>query len=235
MARKRLLVIEDDASIRESLFDALSFAGYSVVQAGRGDTGLTKALRAPCDLILLDLILPGADGLEVLRQLREARLSLPVIILTARADESDRVRGLKQGADDYVIKPFGVNELLARVEAVLRRSPERPQDVHRIDIPGGVVDFDRREVRFEDGEQHELAEREAELLRYLAIHSGRAVSRDELLSRVWGVDPGAVETRTVDVHVARLREKLRDPPGSAGVIRTVRGKGYSLDAGPSSK
>jgi two-component system alkaline phosphatase synthesis response regulator PhoP len=228
MRRRRILVIEDDPSIREGLVDALSFSGYRTVQAERGDTGLDKALRAPCDLVLLDLVLPGADGLEVLRQLREARPTLPVIILTARGEESDRVRGLKDGADDYVVKPFGVSELLARVEAVLRRSAERPQDVRRVDVPGGVVDLDRREVRFDDGESHELSEREAELLRYLAAHCERAVSRDELLLRVWGLDPRVVETRTVDVHVARLREKLRDASSTSRVIRTVRGKGYSL-------
>ena len=227
MRRKRVLVIEDDRSIREGIADALAFSGYTALQAERGDTGIEKALHGGCDLVLLDLVLPGADGLEVLRQVRAARPTLPVIILTARGAESERVGGLRSGADDYVVKPFSVRELLARVDAVLRRSPERPSDVREIRIPNGVVDLQRREVRFEDGACCEIAEREAELLRYLAANAGRAVARDELLSRVWGINPRTVETRTIDVHVARLREKLRDP--DSRTLVTVRGKGYRLD------
>ena len=131
MPRRRILVVEDDAAIRQGLVDALSYAGYATVQAARGDVGLEKALRVPFDLVLLDLMLPGLDGLEVLRSLRGARPTLPVIVLTARGELGDRVRGLKDGADDYVTKPFAIGELLARVEAVLRRSPERPSDVRR--------------------------------------------------------------------------------------------------------
>jgi DNA-binding response OmpR family regulator len=226
MQRARVLVVEDDRSIREGIADALSFAGHAAVQAERGDVGLDKALHGGCDLVLLDLVLPGADGLTVLREIRRARPTLPVIILTARGDESERVRGLKDGADDYVVKPFGIRELLARVEAVLRRSPERPSDVERIAIPGGLVDLQKREVCFEDGERVELAEREAELLRYLVVNPERSISRDELLSRVWGLNPKALETRTIDMHVARLREKLRDQSAPPALLVTVRGKGY---------
>jgi two-component system, OmpR family, alkaline phosphatase synthesis response regulator PhoP len=226
--RKRVLVVEDDRAIREGIADALAFHGYAAVQAERGDTGLQKALHGGPDLVILDLVLPGADGLSVLGEVRRARPTLPVIILTARGDESERVRGLACGADDYVVKPFGIRELLARVDAVLRRSPERPSDVHRIEIPGGEVDLDRRQVRFTGGSTEELSEREAEVLRYLAANAGRIVSRDELLSRVWGVNPRAIETRTVDVHVAKLREKLRDgsPPR---LLTTVRGTGYRMN------
>jgi DNA-binding response OmpR family regulator len=231
MEKKRVLVVEDDRPIREGIADALAFHGYAAVQAGRGDVGLDKALHGGCDLVILDLVLPGADGLQVLRAVREARSNLPVIILTARGAERERVKGLAQGADDYVVKPFSIQELLARVDAVLRRSPERPSDVQRIVLPLGHVDLERREVRFDDGRHGELSELEAALLRYLARNPGRAVSRDELLSRVWGINPRALETRTVDVHVARLREKLRDAAQS--VLVTVRGKGYRLDA-PSS-
>ena len=226
MARKRVLVIEDDRSIREGLADALAFHGYTALQAERGDTGLDKVLHGGCDLVILDLVLPGADGLAVLREVRRAHPTLPVIILTARGDEADRVRGLREGADDYVAKPFSIRELLARVEAVARRSPERPSDVRRLEIPGGVADLERCEVRFEDGERCDLSQREAELLRYLAANPARIVSREELLSRVWGVSPRAVETRTIDVHVARLREKLRDRAGAPTLLVTVRGKGY---------
>jgi DNA-binding response OmpR family regulator len=230
MARQRVLVIEDDRSIREGLVDALQFHGYSALQAERGDTGLEKVLHGGCDLVILDLVLPGADGLSVLREIRRARPTLPVIILTARGDEPDRVRGLREGADDYVAKPFSIRELLARVEAVARRSPERPQDLKRVQIPGGLADVERREVRFEDGERCDLSQREAELLRYLAANAGRIVSRKELLSRVWGVGARNVETRTIDVHVARLREKLRDRADPPQLLVTMRGRGYRWDA-----
>ena len=226
MARGTALVIEDDDAIRRGIVDALAFEGYRTLEAGDGDSGLARALTANCDVILLDLVLPGRDGLEILREVRSARPTLPVIILTARGAEADRVAGLKLGADDYVVKPFSVRELLARVEAVLRRSPERPSDVAEVPVPGGVADLARCEVRFEDGGRADLSEREAALLRYLATNPGRAVSRDEILSRVWQLDPRGVHTRTIDMHVARLREKLRDDPAEPAVIRTVRGKGY---------
>lgn len=230
MPRARVLVVEDDRAIREGLADALAFHGYAAVQAERGDTGLEKALHGGCDLVILDLVLPGGEGLAVLRELRRARPTLPVIILTARGEEADRVRGLREGADDYVAKPFSIRELIARVDAVLRRSPERPGDVRSLTLPDGRVDLQRQEVIFADGSRCDLSQREAELLRYLAANPGRVVSREELLSRVWGVSPRSVETRTVDVHVARLRAKLRDREAPEAVLVTVRGKGYRLDA-----
>jgi DNA-binding response OmpR family regulator len=229
MHRPRVLVVEDDRSIREGLADALAFQGYTALQAERGDTGLEKALHGRCDLVVLDLVLPGTDGLGVLREIRRAHPTLPVIILTARGDETDRVRGLREGADDYVVKPFSIRELLARVDAVLRRSPERPTDIRALTIPGGRVDLEARQVVFPDGDSCDLSVREAELLRYLAANPGRVVSREELLSRVWGINPRAVETRTIDVHVARLREKLRDRADPPALLVTVRGKGYRLD------
>jgi DNA-binding response OmpR family regulator len=188
------------------------------------------ALGLSCHLILLDLVLPKRDGLSILREVRMSKPTLPVIILTARGEENDRVQGLKLGADDYVVKPFSVKELLARVQAVLRRSPERPLDVTLVNFPGGAADLQRRELRFDGGERCELSDREMELLRYLAINSGRAVSRDEILARVWGMDPSGVTTRTIDMHVARLREKLRDDATEPKVLLTVRGKGYMFAA-----
>jgi len=226
MAKQRILVIEDDAAIRRGIVDALGFEGYRTLEADDGDLGLDMALSVTCDLILLDLVLPGPDGLAILREVRSARPTLPVIILTARGDEADRVTGLRLGADDYVVKPFSVKELLARVEAVLRRSPERPSDVDRVTVPGGTVDLARCEVCFDDGTRCDLSEREQELLRYLAANAGRAVSREELLRRVWRIDPTGLYTRTVDMHIARLREKLRDEPAEPRIILTVRGKGY---------
>ncbi|MBW3596047.1 MAG: response regulator transcription factor [Planctomycetes bacterium] len=222
----RILAIEDDAAIRRGIVDALRYAGYEVSQAGDGNDGMELAVRGEYELLLLDLVLPGTEGLDILREVRRVRPTQPVIILTAKGDENDRVNGLRLGADDYVVKPFSVRELLARVEAVLRRSPERPGDLAQAPIPGGCADFARREVRFDDGGRCELSEREAELLRYLVINAGRAISREELLSNVWRISPRGLSTRTIDMHVARLREKLRDDPTESRVLVTVRGKGY---------
>jgi DNA-binding response OmpR family regulator len=225
---KRILVIEDDAAIRRGLIDALSFAGYAAQEASEGAAGLAAALDSDCDLLLLDLVLPGTDGLTVLRELRAMRRPVPVIILTARGSEDDRVRGLALGADDYVVKPFSIKELLARIEAVLRRAPERPPAVRRLAFDGGLADLERHEIAFDDGERCELSDRERELLQYLACHAGRAVSRDELLARVWGLNPAGITTRTIDMHIARLREKLRDDKGNPRIVLTVRGQGYML-------
>jgi DNA-binding response OmpR family regulator len=175
-------------------------------------------------------VLPGGDGLEILREVRRTRPRLPVIILTALGGEEDRVEGLRLGADDYVVKPFSVRELLARLEAVLRRSAERPLDVRCVQVPGGQADLACGHVEFEDGSRQPLTEREGELLRYLAMKAGRPINRRELLSAVWRVNPVGIETRTVDVHVARLREKLRDDPSSPRVIHTVRGRGYMFQS-----
>jgi len=226
MAHKRILVIEDDPAIRQGIVDALDVSGYQTLEAERGDAGCTLALQCDFDLLLLDLILPRMDGMEILRQVRQAHPTLPVIILTARGDEADRLEGFRRGADDYVVKPFSVKELLARVEAVLRRSPERPLEIAEIRLPGGIVDLPRCEIRFDDGARCELSEREHDLLRYLAANPDRVISRDEIMSRVWHVDPHGIETRTIDMHVARLREKLRDDATDPRTIVTVRGKGY---------
>lgn len=226
MTKNQILVVEDDAAIRRGVVDALSFHGYRTLEAATGDIGLDKAVSVTYDLLLLDIVLPGKSGLEILKEVRATRPTQPVIILTSRAEEDDRVEGLRLGADDYVVKPFSIKELLARVEAVLRRSPERPTDVAEVAVPQGVADFARCEMRFHDGERVELSEREIELLRYLAANRGRAISRDEILQRVWRIDPRGVQSRTIDMHVARLREKLRDDPDEPQVIMTVRGKGY---------
>ena len=224
----RVLTVEDDAAIRRGIVDALSFAGYDVIQAAEGNEGCRAATSREIDLLLLDMVLPGKSGLEILREVRNVRPTLPVIILSARGEERDRVAGLKLGADDYVVKPFSVDELLARVEAVLRRSPARPTDVSELQFAGGCIDFARCEVRFEDGKREELSDRERALLRYFACHAGRAIGRDELLANVWQIDARGVTTRTIDMHVARLREKLRDTEDEPRVLLTVRGKGYML-------
>jgi len=231
MPQPRILTIEDDQAIRRGIVDALRFAGYQPLEAAEGRRGLEMALRCDFDLLLLDLVLPGPEGFAILAEVRRLRPTLPVIILTARGAEADRVRGLRDGADDYVVKPFSVSELLARVEAVLRRSPQRPLDVSDIALPTGRVDLARREVSLTDGRRSELSEREAELLRYLAGNADRAISRDELLANVWRVSPHGLPTRTVDMQIARLREKLGDDSQDPRVILTVRGKGYMLKKG----
>lgn len=223
-----LLVIEDDSAIRRGVCDALRFSGYEVLEAAEGLSGMEQAQKASFDLMLLDLVLPNHNGFEILRALREHRPGTPVIILSARGEEADRVKGLKLGADDYVVKPFSVRELLARVEAVLRRSPERPKQVRCVAFPDGEADVERRELRFADGTRAELSERECDLIEYLAAHRGRAISREELLRRVWRIEPRHTETRTIDMHIANLRAKLRDDGANPKFLLTVRGKGYML-------
>jgi DNA-binding response OmpR family regulator len=226
MQNRTILVVEDDAAIRQGIVDAIAFAGYTPLEAPDGHQGMARAMDAECDLILLDLVLPGPDGLEILKAVRKERPTLPVIILTARGEERDRVKGLRLGADDYVVKPFSVKELLARIEAVLRRSPERPDEVAKVKFRGGVADLARREVRLAGGKREELTDREVTLLRYLAANPGRAISRVEILTRIWRLDPRGIDTRTIDMHIARLREKLRDDPDEPAIILTVRGVGY---------
>jgi DNA-binding response OmpR family regulator len=232
MNTRQVLTIEDDSAIRRGIVDALRFAGFCVLESGDGAEGLEMAIRCDYDLLLLDLVLPVRSGLEILQELRRVRPSVPIIILSARGEEQDRVSGLRLGADDYVVKPFSVKELLARVEAVLRRSPERPGDVASVEFAGGRADFQRREVRFDDGQRSELSERESELLRYLFLHSGRAISREELLANVWRISPRGAETRTIDMHIVRLREKLRDTADEPRLLLTVRGKGYMFAEPP---
>jgi DNA-binding response OmpR family regulator len=228
MSPIRILTIEDDGAIRRGIVDALAFAGYQPLEAADGRVGMRMATSQTYDLLLLDLVLPGPGGLDILRETRRIRPTQPVIILSARGEETDRVAGLQLGADDYVVKPFSVRELLARVEAVLRRSPERPRDVQQIRFGAGIADLERREVRCDDGSRTELSEKEADLLRYLAINPGRAVTRVELLRHVWQLDPRGLATRTVDMHIVRLREKLQDDSSQPRLLLTVRGKGYML-------
>jgi DNA-binding response OmpR family regulator len=232
MPTARIVVVEDDSAIRRGVVDVLRATGYEVAEASDGARGLEEAVRVGVDLVLLDLLLPRRDGLEVLADLRKIRPTLPVIILTARGTEEDRVRGLKMGADDYVVKPFSARELLARVEAVLRRSVDRPVEVRRARLGRAIIDFQRREICWPNQDRIELSETETALLSFLVANKKRAVSREELLTRLWGIGPQGIETRTIDMHIARLRTKLREPSGrrTSEAIVTVRAQGYM--AGP---
>lgn len=230
MSLATVLVVEDDAAVRRGIVDALAFSGYDVMEAADGTAGLDLATTRSVDLVLLDIVMPGLNGLEVLSGIRRSLPSLPVILLTARGLEEDRVRGLQAGADDYIVKPFGPREMIARVEAVLRRSAERPARVSRIHVSGRVIDLARREITLGDSRRRALPDLEARLLEYLASNPGRAVSREELLTRVWKLDARGLQTRTVDMAVARLRELLDDDPTAPTVIVTVRSKGYMLAA-----
>lgn len=228
MPARSVLVVEDDAAIRRGLVDTLAAGGYRALEAADGEAGLKLALEAEPAAILIDVMLPGMDGFELLEKLRRSRPALPVLMVTARGAEEDRVHGLKAGADDYIVKPFSALELLARVEAVLRRSAERAVTNGTLEAGETRIDLESREVRLPDGETREISLKEAELLQYLASRRGHAISRDELLQHVWGLDPKGVMTRTIDMHVARLRKTLGDDPNDARIIRTVRGKGYML-------
>lgn len=223
MHRYRILVVEDDQAIRNGLTDALTVSGYDVLPAKDGREALEMIHAEEYDLALLDVVLPGANGFELLRRIREDRATIPVLMLTAKGAEADKVKGLKLGADDYVVKPFSLLEVLARIEAVLRRSPERPSAVNRVMLPEGYLDFTGRALVFGAG-QVVLTTKEFDLARHLATNAGRIITREEILTRVWKMDPRLVETRSIDTTIARLREKMGKR--NAGVIRTLRGQGY---------
>ncbi len=229
----RILVIEDNADLAFGLRNNLEIEGHEVEVSGDGSAGLERARRTRPDLVILDLMLPKLDGFRVLKALRHEELAMPVLILTARGEEADKVRGLRLGADDYVTKPFGVLEILARVEALLRRQrpPAGPP------LPGGPslerfgeveVDPATRTVS-RSGRPVELAPKEYELLLALIGRRGAVASRLELMREVWGYSDAAV-TRTIDTHVAELRRKLEEDPAAPRHILTVRKVGYRLKA-----
>ncbi len=228
MSETTILVIEDDPAIRRGLVDVLEYAGYKTLEAADGHTGMDLALKANYRLLLLDLVMPGPSGFDILEAIKRKRPGQAVIILSARGEENDRVRGLVTGADDYVVKPFSMKELLARVDAVLRRTCERGAPADQRPIPGGSVDFKESRLAFTDGRREELSEREGELLKYLLDSQGRIVSREEILRHLWGLDPDRTETRTIDMHIMHLRAKLGDKDQS--LLATVRGKGYRWTA-----
>jgi len=227
MSQRRLLLVEDEPGLVLTLTDRFRREGYAIEHAGDGRTGLDRATKEAFDLVLLDVMLPHMDGFEVCRQLRHRGIQVPVIMLTARGHVADKVSGLKLGADDYVTKPFEMVELLARVEARLRRPTGAHSAALEVFSFGDVVvDFRGADVT-RAGQKVEISAREFRLLHYLVEHRGAIVSREELLKEVWGYDSTPL-TRTVDVHVAWLRQKLEPNPRHPAYILTVHGLGYKF-------
>lgn len=220
-----ILVAEDDASIRTALADMLEAHGYAVLKAADGAEALELLLTQEVDLALLDVNMPRINGFRLLQIMAKECPGIPSIILTAHGEETDRVRGLESGADDYVVKPFSTAELLARIAAVLRRSPGRRVAAGAaLSFPGGRLNPETRCADMDDGSAISLREKEYELFHYLLAHPGRIIPQGELLLRVWGSSNSAGQTRTVAVTLARLREKIG--PTAAQYIENVRGRGY---------
>jgi DNA-binding response OmpR family regulator len=229
MSAMRILIVEDERSLREALVDLLSGRGFEVEAVADGLSGVDRGTSGEVDLVLLDLALPRLDGVEACRRMRMARPALPILILTARGSESDRVRGLQAGADDYLTKPFGSRELLARIDALRRRAAISPSDVERVEIDGCTFDLGRC-VAQRNADTIPLTAREVGILRWLHRHRARAVSRNELLQTIWGAPANAVddiETRTVDMTIANLRQKIEREPAEPRIIVTVKGIGYA--------
>ncbi len=231
---KQILIIEDNRNLAVGLRNNLEIEGYEVEIAADGTTGLARARERSDDLIILDLMLPGLDGYRVLRALREEGRETPVLILSARGEETDKVLGFRLGADDYVAKPFGLLELLARVDALLRRAPNGGRrSTAKLSEPvqfGDIALYPATHRVTKRGATVALRPKEYDLLLALAARRGDVVSRDELLHEVWGY-ADAVVSRTVDTHVAELRRKLEDDPATPCIILTVRKAGYRLEAG----
>jgi len=224
---RKILLIEDEPGLILTLTDRLTSEGYAVETAFDGESGFDLAATESFDLIILDVMLPRRNGLDVCRDLRQKKIGTPILMLTARGETIDKVLGLKLGADDYLTKPFEVMEMLARVEALLRRSKNEQQNSTEIYRFGQIeVDFRSAEVR-RDGAQIELSALELKLLQYLIEHRGAALTRDALLDEVWGYD-STPTTRTVDVHIAWLRQKLESNPRHPQFILTVHGFGYKF-------
>jgi DNA-binding response OmpR family regulator len=224
MAAAKILIVEDEPNMVAGLRDNFEFEGFEVLTALDGVQGLERALKESPDLVVLDVMMPRLSGLDVCKQLKAKRPSIPIIMLTARGQEVDKVVGLELGADDYVTKPFSIRELLARVKAVLRRSQTLPKDQDRYTF--GDVEVNLRSYRvLRGGNSVEFSSKEFELLKHFLCHSGETLSRDRLLEEVWGYDKFPT-TRTVDAHIVRLRQKLEPVPDQPQFFLTVHGVGY---------
>ncbi|MBA1333709.1 MAG: Phosphate regulon transcriptional regulatory protein PhoB (SphR) [Firmicutes bacterium] len=229
MSRELILVIDDEEHILELIKYNLEKEGYRVITCETGEDGFKAMDKEIPDLLILDLMLPGIDGLEVCKKIRREDITanLPIIMLTAKGEEIDKVVGLETGADDYLTKPFSIRELIARVRAILRRSARSPQEPDAIHIGDLTIDIAAYRV-YKDNREIELTSKEFDLLKVLALNKGKTLTRDYLLDKVWGYDYYG-ETRTVDVHVRHLRKKIEDDDSNPQYIQTVRGIGYSLN------
>jgi DNA-binding response OmpR family regulator len=226
MDEQRILIIEDEPDLLRGLALNIKAEGYVVFTASRGDKGMEQALSERPDLVLLDIMLPGKSGLDVCRELRRKGFDAPIIMLTAKAEEVDRVVGLEIGADDYVTKPFGVRELLARIRVRLRRRGPVAEPGSKLTFGLVEVEFDRHEAT-RKGRRVDLTGKEFEVLRLLARHRGEIVTRDRLLNEVWGYESYPT-TRTVDNQILRLRQKLEENPSDPRYILSVYGEGYKF-------
>ena len=224
-----ILVVEDEEAIRSGLIDVFVFHGYEVDSAATGPEGLEKALTGKFDLILLDIMLPGMDGYQICNEIRNQDRDQPIIMLTAKTSDEEIIQGLKLGADDYVAKPFSIQQLLLRVEAVLRRSQLGIEQARTISLANDVQ-IDTENLSGQNGaETLTFTKREVEVISYLAANSSRPVSREELLTKVWGYSRNLeIETRTVDIHIAKIRRKIEADPKQPANLVTVRGAGYRL-------
>jgi DNA-binding response OmpR family regulator len=224
----KILIVEDEPKMVAGLRDNFEYEGFDVITAHDGMEGLERALATSPDLIVLDVMMPKMSGLDVCRKLKMKRPSIPIIMLTARGQEVDKVVGLELGADDYVTKPFSIRELLARVKAVLRRSHTLPQDQDRYTF--GDIEVDMHTCRVtKDGKELEFTSKEYELLKYFLCNPGQNLSRERLLDEVWGYEVNT-NTRTVDAHLVRLRQKLERIPEQPRFFLTVHGTGYKFAA-----
>lgn len=220
-----ILIVEDEPNMRMGLKDNLEFEGYDVDSADNGEDGLKKILENKFDLVILDIMLPKMSGFDVCKKTREKAISTPIILLTAKGEEIDKIVGLELGADDYVTKPFSLRELLARIKAILRRTGEISKENESVNIGRLQLYFGTYNA-FEDGEQVQLSHKEFELLKYLFDHKNQTVSRDDLLQNVWG--DIYTTSRTIDNFIVKLRQKIEIDPNNPKVILTVHGIGYKL-------
>ena len=221
----RVLIVEDEQALREGLTDLLKEAGHEVVACEHGKDAVAVGTEEAFDLVLLDLMLPDIDGVDVCRRLRRARPTLHILMLTARGSEDDKVAGLDAGADDYLTKPFAVRELLARINALGRRAAAVPAEPEILEADGCVIDLGRLQAKRDD-ESINITPREVGILRWLHRHRARSVTRAELLERVWG-STGDLQTRTVDMTIANLRQKIERDPANPRILLTVTGVGYA--------
>lgn len=226
---KRILIVEDELNMRLGLQDNLEFEGYEVDYAGEGNTGLEKILQNSYDLVLLDVMLPNMSGFDVCKTVRKKGVSTPIILLTAKGEEMDKVRGLELGADDYVTKPFSLRELLARIKAILRRSEETPA----AKVKSAIVKIGKMEFNFSnysafcDGQPVQMTHKEFEIIKFLWENRNNTVSRDTLLTNIWGYDESPT-TRTVDNFILKLRQRIENDCNHPQIIITVHGTGYKL-------